>query len=157
MQISKGIYSNTDKFINGNKTKFFYSGKLYEEYSDKEIFFCYSYSKPKKNQIEGIHRIQMENSQVGYQVNMFLENLGNMYFSFESDGKKDNNRGHWYKVVIEEMPLALLVLKQQALPQKVSKFDFLKDRLKSSFARALDSFSKLRAINSYNKKEVEEK
>ena len=74
-----------------------------------------------------------------------------MDFSFESDTKKDNNRGHYYKIEVEEMPLALLVLKQQSLPQKISKFDFFKDQVKETFARAIDTFSKFRSLNAYSK------
>lgn len=155
MQVAKNIYANTDKFIIGNTTRFVYSGKLFnkETVDNDTVYFCYSQIKPKKDQEESITKIEMKITDIGVQTDLLLEQLGNMYFSFETDGKKDNNRGHYYKVEVEEMPLALLVLKQQALPQKISWFDTVKDQIRSIFSRALDTFSKLKTINSY----VEEK
>lgn len=153
MLIAKNIYSNTDKFIKGNKTKFSYSGKLYEENSSNTMFFCYAYSKPKKNQTDNIKKKEMKNSVLGYQTEITLRDLGNMYFAFELEDKKDNNMGHWYKIEIEEMPIALLVLKQKTLPQKLSRFDYFKDQCRNTFSRAFDAFTKLKALTGLSKDE----
>lgn len=157
MQIAKNIYANTDKFIKGNTTRFVYSGRLFDKNTVKNdtVYFCYSQTKPKKDQKEDIVKIKMITTDIGAQVDLLLENLGNMYFSFETDTKKDNNRGHYYRIEVEEMPLALLVLKQQSLPQKISKFDFFKDQIKETFAKALDTFTKLKNLNTYSKEKQE--
>lgn len=157
MQISKGIYSNTDKFIVGNSIKFCYSGKLFNDdvANDEALFFCYSQTKPKKNQTQSINKVEMTKTDIGSQLNFNLEHLGGLYFSFELGDQRDNNRGHWYKIDVEEMPVALFVLKQQSLPQKLSRFDYIKDQIKSTLSRAFDTFSKLRNINSYSNKEQE--
>ena len=49
------------------------------------------------------------------------------------------------------MHLALAVLKQQALHQKISRLDFFKDQIKTTLTRAFDTFSKLTSLNSYSK------
>lgn len=158
MQIAKNIYANTDRFIIGNKTKLTYFGKLFnsDTVEQETVYFCYSQTKPKKNQIKSIDRTEMIATDIGFQTELLLDQLGSLYFYFETEDKKDNNHGHNYKIEIEEMPLALLVLKQQALPQKISKFDYFKDQIKETLSRALDSFSKIKNFNLYNK-ESEEK
>lgn len=158
MQITKNIYSNTDKFIAGNTTKFCYTGKLYDnDISNTDImYFCYSETKPKKNKEENINKVKMLKTDIGMQVDILLEHIGPFYFSFEYGDKIDNNRGNWYKVKVEEMPLALFVLKQQALPQKISKFDYFKDQIKARLTQAFEAISKLKDINSYSSKKQKE-
>lgn len=158
MQITKDIYSNTDKFIIGNTVRFYYSGKLYKDdiANTDIIYFCYSKTKPKKNQKEDITKIEMSKTELVMQIDLILENLGKIYFSFESNNKTDNNKGHWYKIEVEEMPLALLELKQQALPQKISKFDYFKEQLKIRITTAFEALSKLKNINRLSSKEQKE-
>ena len=156
MQIAENLYANTDKFIKGNTTRFVYSGKLFNKdtVEHEAVYFCYSQVKPKKNQTNNITKVQMIKSDLGFQTDLLLDQLGNMYFYFETDDKKDNNRGHSYKIEVEEMPLALLVLKQQTLPQKISRFDYFKDHIKETISRAFDTFSKIRNLNSYSKEKI---
>ncbi len=153
MQVAKNIYANTDKFIAGNITRFVYSGRLFnkETVNDSTVYFCYSQTKPKKDETENIHKIKMKTTDIGAQVDLLLEQLGIMYFYFETDDKRDNNRGHCYKIEVEEMPLALLILNQQSLPQKLSWFDSLKDQIKDFVSKTLHTFSKLNYVNSYTK------
>ncbi len=151
MKIAKNIYSNTDKFIVGNSIRFFYVGKLYDFTDENPIYFCYSQNKPKKNQEEDIVKIEMNKSDFNAQTEISVNQLGTMYFFIEVNGKRDNNRGHYYKINVEEMPLALAVLKQQALPQKISRLDFFKDQIKTTLTRAFDTISKLTSLNTYSK------
>lgn len=111
MELTKNIFFNTDKLVANSTVKISYSGKLFQEQA-KEVFIHYGFGQNWDN----ITDVKMEKTELGFQAEILLDDSDSFNFCF-NDGNNnwDNNDGHNYSFVIEELPLSLITQEELSL------------------------------------------
>ena len=104
MELVKNIFFNTDKLIENSKIKISYTGKFFEENSDK-VFIHFGYGLNWDN----ISEIEMKKTDLGFQaeINLISSNLLNLCFR-NSNNEWDNNNGQNYVFEIEPQEISLI-------------------------------------------------
>ena len=67
MELTKNIFFNTDKLIENSKVKISYTGKFYQENSEK-VTIHYGFG----NQWNNVNDIEMEKTELGFQTEIDL-------------------------------------------------------------------------------------
>lgn len=106
MELTKNIFFNTDKLIENSTVKISYTGKLFQDSSEKvSIHYGFGYNW------DNVNEIDMEKTELGYQTEIKLTDAETFNFVFKNDkGEWDNNEGQNYVFQIEKLPTELLVL-----------------------------------------------
>lgn len=106
MELTKNIFFNTDKLIENNKVKISYTGKFYQDNSERVIIH-YGFDNEWKN----VNDVEMEKTELGFQteVNLLEGETFNLCFKNELD-EWDNNNGENYVFPLEKLPQELIVL-----------------------------------------------
>ena len=105
MELTKNIFFNTDKLVENTKVKISYTGKLFQENSEK-VFIHYGFGLLWDNLAE----IQMEKTDIGFQAEIELPEYDTLNFCFRDDnGNWDNNQGQNYVFQIEKNDTALIL------------------------------------------------
>ena len=110
MELVKNIFFNTDKLIENSKIKISYTGKFFEENSDK-VFIHFGYGLNWDN----ISEIEMKKTDLGFQaeINLISSNLLNLCFR-NSNNEWDNNTGQNYVFEIEPQELSLIPIEKNS-------------------------------------------
>ena len=106
MELVKNVFFNTDKLIENTQVKVSYTGKLFEDNAEN-VFIHYGFG----DSWENVTEIEMEKTELGFQVELFLPANSNcLKFCFkDSNGNWDNNDNTDYSFVIESQPQVALI------------------------------------------------
>ena len=77
MELVKNIFFNTDKLTPNNKIKISYTGKFFQDKSEK-VFIRYGFGENWDNLVEK----EMTPSELGFQIEIELENSSTFNFCF---------------------------------------------------------------------------
>jgi hypothetical protein len=106
MELTKNIFFNTDKLIENSKVKISYTGKFYQEKSEKVIAH-YGFGE----QWENVNDIEMENTELGFQTEIELLEGETFNLCFKNEKEEwDNNEGKNYVFQLEKVSQELIVL-----------------------------------------------
>lgn len=114
MELTKNIFFNTDKLIENSKVKISYTGKFFQDNSEKVIIH-YGFGEQWNN----INDIEMESTELGFQTEIELleGEIFSICFKNEKD-EWDNNEGQNYIFPLEKMCQELIVLDDE--PKAIS-------------------------------------
>lgn len=106
MELTKNIFFNTDKLIEGSTVKISYTGKFFQDDSEK-VFIHYGFDLNWSN----VNDIEMEKTELGYQSEIILDGENSFNFCFKNNKNQwDNNDGQNYSFVLEQLQNELIVL-----------------------------------------------
>lgn len=98
MELVKDIYFNTDKLVENTNVKVSYTGKFYQDNTEK-VFLHYGYGKDWNN----LNEIEMNKTDLGYQAELNLAGKDTINFCFKNQNNEwDNNFGNNYIFEIEK-------------------------------------------------------
>ena len=87
MDLTKNIFFNTDKLVENSKVKISYTGKFFQDNSEK-VFFHYGFGENWDN----VKDIVMEKTELGFQTEIELISSETLNFCFfNENGEWDNN------------------------------------------------------------------
>lgn len=106
MELTKNIFFNTDKLVENNKVKISYTGKFFQDASEK-VSIHYGFGINWDN----VSDIEMEKTELGFQAEINLLEGDTFNFCFKNqDNQWDNNEGQNYVFPLEKVPTELIVL-----------------------------------------------
>lgn len=106
MELTKNIFFNTDKLIENSKVKISYTGKFFQDASEK-VSIHYGFGINWDN----VSDIEMEKTELGFQAEINLLEGDTFNFCFKNqDNQWDNNEGQNYVFPLEKVPTELIVL-----------------------------------------------
>ena len=109
MELTKNIFFNTDKLVENSKVKISYSGKLFQEGSEK-VSIHYGFGLNWDN----LNDIEMEKTDLGFQAEIDLGEGETFNFCFNNgEDCWDNNDGQNYIFPLEKVQNELLVLEDE--------------------------------------------
>lgn len=109
MELTKNIFFNTDKLVENSKVKISYSGKLFQEGSEK-VSIHYGFGLNWDN----VNDIEMEKTDLGFQAEIDLGEGETFNFCFNNgEDCWDNNDGQNYIFPLETVQNELLVLEDE--------------------------------------------
>ena len=111
MELVKNIFFNTDKLIQGTTVKISYTGKFFQDDSEK-VYLHYGFD----NEWKDINEVEMEKTDLGYQVEIELPEYDSFNFCLKnSNDVWDNNDGQNYSFIIEKNETALVVKEENRI------------------------------------------
>ena len=151
MELVKNIFFNTDKLTPNITVKISYTGKFFQDQSEK-VLIHYGFDSDWKNSAD----IDMNKTELGFQAEILLQDAKTLNFCFKNNKDEwDNNNENNFIFEIEHPELAL-VLSNSGLalssPKKLRKAYIIKKKLKISVYKLLTYLPKLVKGN-YRKKE----
>lgn len=109
MELTKNIFFNTDKLIENSKVKISYTGKFYQENSEK-VTVHYGFGETWNN----INDIEMQKTELGFQTEINLLQGENLSLCFKNqEDEWDNNDGKNYVFPLEKISQELIVLEEE--------------------------------------------
>ena len=100
MELTKNIFFNTDKLIENTDIKISYTGSLYKDSYEGDIFLHYGFGPSWEN----VNEIKMIKTELGYQAEITLPEKESFNFCFKnSENIWDNNNGQNYIFPIEKV------------------------------------------------------
>ena len=109
MELTKNIFFNTDKLVENSKVKISYTGKFFQDNSEK-VFFHYGFGENWDN----VKDIVMEKTELGFQTEIELISSETLNFClFNENGELDNNYNKNYVFPIEKKSVELIVLEDE--------------------------------------------
>ena len=109
MELVKNIFFNTDRLTPNTNVKISYIGKFFQDESE-HVYIRYGFGQEWENLIE----TEMEKTELGYQVELTLEDSPTFNFCFKNEKDEwDNNDGDNYIFIIEKPELSLMVIDNQ--------------------------------------------
>ena len=111
MELVKNIFFNTDKLIQGTTVKISYTGKFFQDDSEK-VYLHYGFD----NEWKDINEVEMEKTDLGYQVEIELPEYDSFNFCLKnSNDVWDNNEGQNYSINLEKNETALVVKEETGI------------------------------------------
>ena len=109
MELMKNIFFNTDKLIEKSKVKISYTGRFFQDGSEK-VYAHYGFDEQWNN----VNDVEMVKTELGFQTEFELQEgkTFNLCFKNEKD-EWDNNDGKNYIFTIEKQSTELLVLEDE--------------------------------------------
>ena len=109
MELTKNIFFNTDKLVENTTIKISYTGKLFQNCSEK-VTIHYGFG----NNWDNINDISMEKTDLGFQAEIHLTEGDTFNFCFKNENDCwDNNDGQNYIFPLEKMQNELIVLEDE--------------------------------------------
>ena len=106
MELTKNIFFNTDKLVENSKVKISYTGKFFQDTSEK-VSIHYGLGINWDN----VNDIEMEKTELGFQAEINLLEGDTFNFCFKNENNQwDNNNGQNYVFPLEKVPTELIVL-----------------------------------------------
>ncbi len=114
MELSKNIFFNTDRLVQGSNIKISYTGTLFEENSE-EVFIHYGFD----NDWKELNEVQMKKTDLGFQAEIELPVYDTFNFCFRNeDNHWDNNNNANYVFPIEKSETALVIREELGIETK---------------------------------------
>ena len=153
MELVKNIFFNTDKLVENSKVKISYTGKLFEENSEK-VYLHYGYGINWDN----ISDVEMTKSELGYQAEIELMSSDSLNLCFRnSNNEWDNNNGQNYTFKIEKVEVSLVpqeFTSELAAPRRLRKSYIWSKKIRLAIYKMIHYFPKLISGN-YKKRQSE--
>ena len=151
MELVKNIFFNTDKLTPNSKIKISYTGKFFQEKSEK-VFIRYGFGDSWENLVES----EMILSELGFQIEIELLDSTTFNFCLKNDKDEwDNNNGENYVFTIEHPETSLVVtnIDEFGLMQsrRLRKSYIISKKIRLAIYKILSSIPKLITGN-YKKK-----
>lgn len=109
MELVKNVFFNTDKLVEDSDVKISYTGKFFQDGSEK-VFIHYGFGSNWDN----VNDIEMEKTDLGYQAEIHLGEGENFNFCLKNgNGEWDNNDGQNYSFTLEKKPTELIILEDE--------------------------------------------
>lgn len=109
MELVKNIFFNTDKLTQDSTVKISYTGKFFQENSEK-VFLHYGFGLLWENLAE----VEMEKTEIGFQTEINLLNADTFNFCLKNENNEwDNNSGANYIFPLEKIETDLVIVPQQ--------------------------------------------
>lgn len=109
MELVKNIFFNTDKLIENSKVKISYTGKFFQENSER-VFIHYGFGKNWDN----INEVEMVKTELGFQTEIDLLGVETFNLCFKNEKNEwDNNEGQNYIFNLEKVSTELIVLEDE--------------------------------------------
>ena len=109
MELVKNIFFNTDKLVENSKIKISYTGKFFQDNSEK-VSIHYGFG----NNWDNLTSTQMVKTELGYQIEIEIGEVETFNFCFCNEKNEwDNNNGKNYIFVIEKQPVELITLEDE--------------------------------------------
>lgn len=109
MELVKNVFFNTDKLVEDSDVKISYTGKFFQDGSDK-VFIHYGFGTNWDN----VNDIEMEKTDLGYQAEIHLGEGETFNFCLKNGNDEwDNNDGQNYSFILEKKPTELMVLEDE--------------------------------------------
>ena len=106
MELTKNIFFNTDKLIENSKVKISYTGKFYQDNSEK-VTLHYGFGAEWNN----VSDVEMEKTELGFQAEVELLEGETFSLCFKNENDEwDNNDGKNYVFPLEKVSQELIVL-----------------------------------------------
>ena len=106
MELTKNIFFNTDKLIENSKVKISYTGKFYQDNSEK-VTLHYGFGMEWNN----VSDVEMEKTELGFQAEVELLEGETFSLCFKNENDEwDNNEGNNYVFPLEKVSQELIVL-----------------------------------------------
>lgn len=153
MELIKNIFFNTDKLIENSKVKISYTGKFFQENSEK-VFVHYGFGEKWDN----VNDIEMNKTELGFQaeIELLSGETFNLCFKNEKD-EWDNNEGKNYSFNLEKMATELIVLEDEptsiGVAKKLRKTYLWSKKIKVAVYKIITYLPKIISGN-YNRKKV---
>ena len=143
MELVKNIFFNTDKLTPNNKIKISYTGKFFQDKSEK-VFIRYGFGENWDNLVEK----EMTPSELGFQIEIELENSSTFNFCLKNEKDEwDNNDGQNYIFTIEHPETALIVTNIDEFglmhPRRLRKSYIISKKIKLAIYKILVTIPKL--------------
>ena len=154
MEFVKNIFFNTDKLIENSTVKISYTGKFFQDNSEK-VFVHYGFGDTWEN----LSEIEMNKTELGFQAEILLDSCEPLNLCFKnSNNEWDNNNNSNYSFNIEPAPVGLVVLDEQPLlyPRKLRKTYLWSKKIKLAVYKIIKYFPKLISGNYSKKKQTNE-
>ena len=155
MELVKNIFFNTDKLIENSKVKISYTGKFFQENSEK-VFIHYGFGLNWDN----VNEIEMNKTELGFQTEIELlgRNTFNLCFR-NSNNEWDNNDGKNYCFNLEKVSTELVVLEDEPLSigtaKKLRKTYLWSKKIKIAIYKIITYLPKIISGN-YNRRKLSE-
>ncbi len=109
MELVKNIFFNTDKLIENSKVKISYTGRFFQDESEK-VYAHYGFGENWDN----VNEVEMEKTELGFQTELELGEgeTFNLCFKNEKD-EWDNNENQNYIFPLEKLANELIVLEDE--------------------------------------------
>ena len=109
MELTKNIFFNTDKLVENSKVKISYTGKFFQDTSEK-VSIHYGFG----DNWDNVNDIEMEKTELGFQAEIDLLEGDTFNFCFKNENNQwDNNDGQNYVFPLEKVPTELIVLEDE--------------------------------------------
>ena len=105
MELTKNIFFNTDKLVEGATVKVSYTGEFFQN-NTEEVYIHYGFG----SQWNNVSEIKMEKTELGFQTELTLTGTESLNFCFrDSNNNWDNNSTANYTFPIETICTDLVV------------------------------------------------
>lgn len=117
MELTKNIFFNTDKLIENSIVKISYTGKLFQDASEK-VSIHYGFG----NNWDNVNDIEMEKTELGFQAEIQLREGDTFNLCFRNENSVwDNNECQNYVFPLEKIQTELLVLEDEPVSLGTAK------------------------------------
>ena len=117
MELTKNIFFNTDKLIENSIVKISYTGKLFQDASEK-VSIHYGFGCNWDN----VNDIEMKKTELGFQAEIQLREGDTFNFCFRNENNIwDNNECQNYVFPLEKIQTELLVLEDEPVSLGTAK------------------------------------
>ena len=107
MELTKNIFFNTDKLVENTSVKLSYTGSLFQDGYEGNIYLHYGFGPSWEN----VNEIEMNKTDLGYQAEITLPDSESFNFCFKNNMEQwDNNDGQNYIFPIEKVQHELIAL-----------------------------------------------
>ena len=154
MELVKNIFFNTDKLTPNNKIKISYTGKFFQDNSTN-VFIRYGFGENWENIVEA----EMTKSELGFQLELVLEDNTTFNFCFKNEKDEwDNNGGENYIFTIEHPDTAMILSSSHEFalikPRRLRKSYIYSKKIRLAIYKMLIILPKLISRNYKKKKNI---
>ena len=154
MELVKNIFFNTDKLTPNNKIKISYTGKFFQDNSTN-VFIRYGFGENWENIVEA----EMTKSELGFQLELVLEDNTTFNFCFKNEKDEwDNNGGENYIFTIEHPDTAMILSASDEFalikPRRLRKSYIYSKKIRLAIYKMLIILPKLISGNYKKKKNI---
>lgn len=154
MELVKNIFFNTDKLTPNNKIKISYTGKFFQDNSTN-VFIRYGFGENWENIVEA----EMTKSELGFQLELVLEDNTTFNFCFKNEKNEwDNNGGENYIFTIEHPDTAMILSASDEFalikPRRLRKSYIYSKKIRLAIYKMLIILPKLISGNYKKKKNI---
>ena len=155
MELTKNIFFNTDKLVEGANVKISYTGKFFQE-NCSDVYIHYGFGLLWEN----VNEIKMEKTELGFQTELTLNGADSLNFCFKNANNEwDNNDGNNYIFPIEQVCTDLVVTNEDnslVKPRRLRKSYILSKKIRLAVYKIISYLPRLISGNYKKRSKVSE-